>query len=143
MHGLPNSQRALWTFLLYTLAGPYIGALAIALLMPIGIGTGMLPQMDVPDAADMAPLVGRTAVAAFVWGALPADLTALGLLPLVLRNGSFGWIPAAVAGVLAFAVAIVLVGSPAPELTGHMSFLAGLVSLACRWVLMKAGVLKE
>jgi len=35
MDGFGNGQRALWTFLFYTLVGPFIGAMLIALVGPL------------------------------------------------------------------------------------------------------------
>lgn len=139
--GPANRERALWTFLFYALVGPFIGALAIALLLPLAEAAGLEPGvLDTGAAVDFA-LMGQTALFAYVWAAMPAVLAALGLLPLVFRDGTFGWIPAAIAGVLAFAVAAVLFALPVPELMAYLAFLAGLVSLICRWILIRIGVL--
>lgn len=141
MNGLANTQRALWTFLFYALVGPFIGALAVALLLPLATIAGLVPEFQDLEPAGMLPLMGRTGVFAFIWAAFPAGLAALGLLPLVLRHGTFGWIHAAIAGVLAFAVAAVVFELSVPDLIAYFAFLAGLVSLACRWVLIRVRVL--
>jgi len=141
MDGIANTQRAVWTFLFYALVGPFIGALAIVVLMPIATAFELLPEIQSNAPAGMLPLLGRTAVYAYVWAALPAVLAALGLVPFVIRDGTFGWIHAAIAGVLAFAVAAVLFVLPVPELIAYLAFLAGLVSLVCRSILIRAGVL--
>jgi len=78
---------------------------------------------------------------AYVWAAPAAALAAIGLLPFVFRNGAFGWIAAAVAGVIAFAIIAVLFTLPEARLVPYLAFLAGVVSILCRWVLVRFGVL--
>lgn len=132
-----NGQRAFWTFLFYTLCGPFFAALAYAaiaiLAPPLKLGA-LLP-------ASLPPL-GEAVLNVFVWGALPAALAAIGLAPMVLRRGTFGWVVAAAAGVIAFAAATAIAPFESHDALPAMAFLAGLVSMAVRAVLLAAGILR-
>lgn len=135
--GASNGARALWTFLFYTLCGPFLAALiyaaAIVLAPPLKLGP-LLPAG--------LPALGEATVGVFVWSALPAALAALILVPMVLRRGTFGWIEAAAAGVIAFAAATVL--APFQNYGGLsvLAFLAGVVALLVRYVLLAVGILR-
>lgn len=141
MDGMTNAQRALWTFLFYTLIGPFIGAILLSVLMPLAVVAGLLPEIADLDSAGIISFTGWAALFTYVWAAPAAALAALGLLPFVLRNGTFGWIAAAVAGVIAFAVTAVVFALPVPEAIPYLAFLAGVVSLINRVILIRIGVL--
>lgn len=142
MSGMPddvgNGQRALWTFLFYTLLGPFLAAvlyaLATVLAGPLKLAA-LLPEG--------LPPLGEGVASVFVWSALPAALAALGLVPMVLRRGRFGWIEAAAAGVLAFAAANVVAPFQSQGALPFLAFVAGLVSLGVRHVLRAANILRE
>jgi len=142
MEGMTKAQRALWTFLFYTLVGPFIGALLLSVLMPLALVAGLLPEIANLEAAGEVAFVGWAAFFTYVWAAPASALAALGLLPLVLRNATFGWIAAAIAGVIAFAVTAVLFALPVPEAIPYLAFLAGVVSIICRTILDRIGVLE-
>jgi len=142
MEGMTNWQRALWTFLFYTLVGPFIGALLLSVLMPLALMAGVLPEIAHLEAAGEIAFIGWAALFTYVWAAPAAALTALGLLPLVLRNASFGWIAAAIAGVIAFAITAVVFTLPVPEAFPYLAFLAGVVSVICQMILNRIGVLE-
>lgn len=133
-----NGQRAFWTFLFYTLCGPFFAALTYAgiviLAPPLKLGA-LLP-------AGLPPL-GPAVASVFVWSALPAALAAIAVIPMVLRRGTFGWVVAAAAGVIAFAAATVIAPLEHRDALPAMAFLAGLVSLGVRAVLLAAGILRE
>lgn len=133
-----NGQRAFWTFLFYTLCGPFFAALTYAIVVllapPLKLGA-LLP--------DGLPPLGETVAGVFVWSALPSALAAFGLIPMVLRRGRFGWIEAATAGVIAFAAAAALAPFDARGALPALAFMAGLVSLAVRHVLLSANILRE
>src|SRR5690606_2131045 len=122
---MTNAQRALWSFLFYTLVGPFIGALLVAALQPPAAMAGLLPHVAELDAAALVSFMGWSAMFTYVWAAPAAALAVLSLLPLVFRSGTFGWIAAAVAGVLAFALTSVLFALPASGLMPYLAFLAG------------------
>jgi hypothetical protein len=132
-----NAQRALWTFLFYALVAPFFAALAVVATVTLASAFGLGDLLP----ADRPPL-GAIGLSAFIWSAVPATLTALALVPMVLRQGGFGWIIAAVAGVLAFAVAMALF--PLPSLADarpYLAFLAGLVAVAGREILVRGGII--
>lgn len=131
-----NGQRAFWTFLFYTLCGPFFAALvyALAVLLAPPLKLGALLPADLPP-------IGEAVAGVFVWAAIPAALAAIGLIPMVLRRGHFGWIEAAAAGVIAFAAAAALMPFDARGSLPVLAFTAGLVSLAVRHVLLTANIL--
>jgi hypothetical protein len=132
-----NTQRALWTFLIFALVAPFFGALTIAavvILAPL-LGLGDLLPADVPP-------LGIVALSSFVWAIVPAVLAGIALAVIVLRQGSVGWIVAAAVGVVAFAIAAVIF--PAPELAPlrpYLAFLAGLVAVVLREMLARAKII--
>lgn len=130
-----HRQRAVWTFLLYTLVAPFFGALVVAAMLIVA----PLMGLKSPLAGD-APL-GVAAAAAFVWSAVPAAAAGLMLVPVMLKRGTFGWIEAAGTGVVAFAAASALFPFAHGGLLPYLAFLAGLVSLALRAVLIAAGII--
>ncbi len=121
---------------MYTLVGPFFAAVlvvvALALAPPLGLGA-LLPE-------NLPPL-GAAAITTFVWAVIPAVLVALALSPIALRQDSVGWIVAAVAGAVAFAISATLFPIGMEGARPYLAFLAGLISLAVREVLVRAGVL--
>jgi hypothetical protein len=133
-----NSQRALWTFLIYTLVGPFFGALALVIIIalaPVFGLAGLLPASTPP--------IGEAGLAAFVWSTLPALLTALILGGVVWRTGSFTWLAAAAVAVIAFAVTAMLLPLALHDARPYLAFLAGLVSFAVRQVLVQADIIVD
>lgn len=131
-----NTERAVWTFLIYALAGPFIAALLLAVLLALASALGfsaMLPGGEPP--------LGKAALAAFVWSTLPAVLTALVLAIVVLRTGALTWIVAAPVAVIAFAAAAVLLPAGLEDARPYLAFLAGMVSIAVREVLVRARII--
>ncbi len=133
---MSGAQRALWMFLIYTLVGPFFAAVvvaaALALAPPLGLGS-LLP--------DNLPPLGAATITTFVWAVIPAVLVALALSPIALRQDSIDWIVAAVAGAVAFAIAATLFPIGMEGTRPYLAFLAGLISLAVRQVLVRAGIL--
>ena len=133
-----NGQRAFWTFLFFTLCGPFFAALAYAAVMilapPLKLGA-LLPVGSPP--------LGEAVASVFVWSALPAALAALGVMPMVFRRGAFGWVVAAAAGVIAFAAATAIAPIQHEVTLAVLAFFAGLIALAVRYVLLAAGILRS
>ena len=135
-NGATGAQRALWTFLLYTLVGPFFGGLAVAALLVLAPALGLATLLPVG-----LPPLGPAALAAYVWCALPSGLAALFLLPGVWRRGRFGALHAAAAGIVAFAVMSQLSPISHQGMMPLLAFLAGAVSVLLRTVLLQAQVL--
>lgn len=137
MDEISNAQRALWTFLMCALVAPFIAGL-MALLAAVA-APGWLGAMGVNTRVP-AP-AGALAINAFVWSAIPAGLAGLAIAVLVYRNGRVDLFAAAAAGVLAFGIAFVLAPFAHGGLLALFAFLAGLIAVAMRGVLMRAGII--
>ncbi len=135
MQDISNGQRALWTFLLFTLVGPFFAALAVAAALMLAPVFKLAPLLP----ANLA--VGPAAVTSFIWSAIPATLAAIAVVPMVLRRGTFGWIVAAGAGVVALAAASVLFPIAYPELRTALMVLAGVVAVGLRHMLAAMGII--
>lgn len=131
-----NGQRALWMVLITSLAAPFFASLvAVAMMLAGSMLDGLLP----PRAGRS---IGEAAVGAFAWGALPATIAALGLTPYVLHAGTYSWLHAAVAGVIAFTAAVILWPIEAGGALAFLSFLAGLVAIGLRSMLIRGRILR-
>ena len=93
MKNVSNGQRALWMVLITSLAAPFFASLIVVALRFVG------PARRLHSAGETGAPIGRSAVDAFAWSALPATVAALGLSPFVLQHGTYTWLQAAVAGV--------------------------------------------
>ena len=129
--------RAMWVFLGYMLVGPFFAGLAVAIALTVGPVVGMEGWLPEP-----LPPVGQTAIAAFIWAAIPSALATIVVLPRVLSIGRFGWIDAAAGGVVGFAVVAVLTGTPGRELLPGLAFVAGLVSICVQRAMEAGGIIR-
>lgn len=136
MAKIPNAQRAIWMVLITSIAAPFFASLiGVALFLVAPFFDFLLPpRADKP--------LGEVAAGAFIWSAMPAIVAALGLTPYVLQSGTYGWLHAAVAGVLAFTAATVIWPFSDGQSTTFLAFLAGLVAMAMRSMLIRGGILK-
>jgi hypothetical protein len=131
-----NAPRALWTFVIYALLAPFFAALVIGVILLLASIFGLADLL--PDGA--APS-GTTAIATFVWAIGPALMTALALAAMTWQRGGFSWILAAAAAVIAFSIAAVLVPIGLEDARPYLAFLAGLIAVAVREVLVHMGVI--
>ena len=67
-----NSQRALWTFLIYALVGPFFAALGVVIAIALAWAFSLSSVLPVEVSS-----IGHAGLATFVWSTLPALLTAL------------------------------------------------------------------
>jgi hypothetical protein len=137
MKDVSNGQRALWMALITSLAAPFLASLivvAISLAVP-------LADYILPPRGDTS--LGEVAINAFAWSALPATVAALGLVPFVLQHGSYTWLQAAVAGVLGFAAGAIIFPLPDGGSPPVLAFLAGLLAIGMRAILVGGGILRE
>lgn len=133
-----NLARAMWVFLGFMLVGPFFAGLAVAAALMLGPAIGM--ERWLPDPL---PEAGPSAIAAFVWAAIPSALAAIIVIPRVIRIGRFGWIEAAVAGVVGFAAVAILTGAPDRAMLPGLSFIAGLASVGVQRAMEAGGVIKS
>jgi hypothetical protein len=134
---LTNSQRALWMVVIMSLAAPFFAG-CIELVLRLA---GPLAEFLLPPADGAAP--GELAIGAFVWSVLPATAAAVGLLPFVLQHGTYGWLEAAIAGVLGFGAGAIIFPLGTGSALPMLAFLGGIVAIAVRAVLIWAGILKR
>ena len=136
MDDVTNAQRALWMVLITSLAAPFFASLidlALTLASPL-FDFALPPRGDKP--------LGDVAVGAFIWSAFPSTFAALALTPLVLQDGTYGWLAAAMAGVIACAAAEFVWPMPDGSSLPVLAFLAGLIAIGMRSLLIHGAILK-
>lgn len=134
---ISNAMRALWMVLIISLAAPFFAGLIFVGLQFLAPATNFLLPPHSGEA------IGDVAVDAFVWSALPATVAALGLTPFVLQNGTYPWLHAAVAGVLGFMAGVIIFPFHAGSAMPFLAFLAGLLAIGMRALLIAGGILRE
>lgn len=135
MESISNKQRALWMVLITSLAAPFFAGLIGVALEVISKTTGL----QIGDLATRT--VGDAGIATFAWSAMPATIAALGLTPYVLQTGTYSWMHAAVAGVLAFGVSTIIAPIGLGPFMPLLAFVAGLIALGMRTMLIRGGIL--
>ena len=133
-----NAQRALWTFLIYTLTAPFFAALAVVVLIVLAWAFNLTSLLPIEVGS-----LGQVGLAVFVWSTVPAVLTALALAGIVWRTGGFNWLLAVVIAVIAFAVAAMLLPLDLDDARPYLAFLAGVVALMVRQVLVQADIILD
>lgn len=150
---MSNAQRALWTFLFFTLVGPMLGALVAVVASPLLMWANAGPFMagdhppynwsNVPSGGSLGPLLGQIGIRAYVWCAIPAALTALTLVPRIIRRGTVGWLEPAAGGAVCMAATAALLRVPHNGTLTYMCIAAAFVALVCWLILRRAGVLAK
>ena len=139
---ITNGERAMYTFFISTLVGPFFAAVIIALLT---IGSGVIqkgpPSIIGLPFAEVVAKAGGWALQSFIWGAMPAGLAGAALAAWVSLKGTVPWIVAVIAGVVAFGVASVLVPGLLPNHNAALAFIAALSSLGVWIVLQRARII--
>ena len=148
---ISNAQRALWTFLFFTLVGPFVAAILVALYTPFAIWANFPPftagdhaafdVTNLPDAGGITQLVAQSALRTFVWTPVAAAVAGLGLVGLLLTRGEVGWALAGAAGVIGFFFANLVAPFGAGDLMPVFAVIAGLVASALSLLLMRIGIL--
>ncbi len=133
-----NGQRALWTFLLYALAAPFFAGLGVVIFIALARATGL--NSLVPESVGG---LGAAGLATFVWSAVPAVLTGLVLAIVVWRTGALSWMAAAAVAIIAFAGAALVLPLELHDARPYLAFLAGVVSLLVRQVLIQADIVPD
>ncbi|MFN3869215.1 MAG: hypothetical protein ACK4MF_09140 [Hyphomicrobiaceae bacterium] len=135
---IANSQRALFTFVSFTLLAPFFAGLGV--LAAFGLAPLLKLQPLLPS--DRAG-AGEAAVTAFVWAALPAGLAGAALAVLVWRRATFDWVAAAAAGGLAFMLSAILVPPPQSLSLTFLTLVAVGISLLVRSALLAGGIIRR
>ena len=137
-----HGQRALWTFLMFALVGPFVAALLV-LLLTVGAGLmqagpSSLKGLPFPELAAKA---AGWSISSFVWSAVPAAIAGAALAAWVSLKGGFPWLAAAVAGGVAASVAAFITGGTAQQHISFITVMAALSALACWAVLRRARII--
>lgn len=136
MSEITNTQRAFWMVLITSLAAPLAAALIEVAL------TLASPLFGFEFPASGQDQIGDIALKAFSWSAMPAAIGAIGLVPYVLQSGTYSWLHAAVAGVLAFGAGAIIAPIGAGPAMPLLAFLSGLIAVAVRAALIEGRILK-
>lgn len=140
---ISNGQRAFWMFLAFMLVAPFFGGLAGAAMIAVAWGAGIAPETFAKmPFGEFQTHIAPIGVTAFVWSVIPAALTAVSLVPTVLKNGSVSLFMAGAVGVIAFTAAILLFPFPTVGMQPVIMFAAGLISVAVRSMLINVNILK-
>lgn len=139
---ISNGQRALWSFLIATLVGPFFAALIVALLT---LAAGAL-QMGPPSLkgiamTDVGARAAGWALQSYVWAALPSGLAGAAIAAWVSLKGTAPWLGVVAIGVVAFGIASVAVPGLLPNHGTALAFIAALSSLGVWAVLARARIL--
>lgn len=141
MSQVTHGQRALWTFLITTLAAPFFGALIVLLLAVVAGALGKGPEsLKALDSAGQLAWGSEKAMATFVWSAVPAGVAGAALAALVALRGGFGWLEPVTAGAIVVSVGAYLTGGLVLQHLMPIAFIAALVGLIIWQLLTAAGV---
>jgi hypothetical protein len=143
MHEVSNGQRALWTFLITTLAAPFFGALIVMLLSVVAGGLGKGPEsLRALDSAGQLAWAAEKAVATFVWSAVPAGMGGAALAALAYFRGTLHWLEAAVVGAVVVSLGAFLTGGMVQQHLAPIAFIGATVAIAMWAVLTRAGIVR-
>ena len=148
---MSSMQRGFWTFLFFTLIGPFLAAIGVVIALPIlismqagpfaGANYGILGASEVTP-QQLVSFVAMSAVRAYVWSAIPAAVTGLVYAIVVARGMYSGWGVVGSVGVFGFMVAAIAMPFPHGGLLAFIAVFAGFVAIGCRAVAVRAGVLR-
>ncbi len=150
---MSNLQSGIWTFLFFTLVGPFFAAVGTVFIFPALMFLQLGPFADGnpvlftsnngPAVDGVLFIVATIAVQAYVWAAIPAALSGLAFAVIVALSWPSGWAVSGITGVIGFMIAILFIPFEHGGLLSYIAFAAGLIAVACRAVLVKARVLKS
>lgn len=142
MEQYSSGQRALWTFLMHTLVGPFLAAVAIMLLTlgagALGVGPASLKTLP---PGELLPMAADWALTSYIWSAMPAAVAGVGLAILAYTRGTYGWLEAAVAGAVTASIVAFLAGGVAANHVTPIAVIAALALIGVRELLIRGGIL--
>ena len=136
---MSKAQRALWTFLMYALAGPFFAALGVLFVVLFAVVFNLVPLL--PGATP--PPMGAAALQTFVFAVPPSVATGVALAIVVFRYATFSWVLAAAVGIIAFSVFSFALPDDLTDARPFMAFLAGIVAIVGRQVLLAIGIIGD
>ena len=136
----------------FTLIGPFLAAVGTVFILPALVflqlapfadaSPGLFAGNDGPAVREVLSTVVKNAVRVYVWAAVPAALSGLAFGVVIAVGWPASWAVAGIAGVIGFTIATVFMPFEHGGLLSYIAFGAGLFAVACRAILVKAGVLK-
>lgn len=139
---ISDGQRALWTFLVATLVGPLLGALAILLLTLAAGAFGFGPaSLKALTPGQLGPLAAQRALDAYLWCAFPAALAGAAAAAWLSLQGSLPWLVAATAGAITSTIAAVMMGGAARDHVSAIAFIAATAGVLVWLILQRARII--
>jgi hypothetical protein len=121
-------QRALWTFLIGTLAGPFFAALIVAAIVVVSVLLKLGPEsLKNLGPGQLGPTVAQYALTTYVWGAIPAGIAGALCAAWLSLRGALPWLVAAIASAMAATIAAVASGG---MLALHVTPIAAIAATA-------------
>ncbi len=149
---MSNLQGGFWTFLFFTLVGPFFAALVTIIALPVliylqlgpfaGENWGVLGAPSRPAIGQVMAFSAITAIRGYIWSAIPAAISGVIFAAVLARGWPAGWGIAGIVGVIGFMIAVILMPITHGGLLAYIAICAGFVAIACRAVMVKAGILK-
>lgn len=144
MDEISNGQRAIWTFLITSLAAPFLAALIVFALSVAAGALGRGPEsLKALDKAGQIAWAADKAVATFAWSALWGSAAAAFVAGLVFIRGGFGWLEAVVAGAVAVSIGAFVTGGMVAQHITPIAFIGALVGLIMWAILTRGGILRR
>lgn len=142
MQEVGNAQRAFWSFLITTLAAPFLGGLLVLILSVVSGALDKGPEsLKALDAAGQFAWAAEKAIATFVWSAIPAAVAATVLAIAVYLRGTYSWLMAAITGSAVVAAGAFFTGGIVAQHGAPVAFIGGIVGIVMWAVLRRAGIL--
>ena len=148
---MSKSQQALWTFLFFTLVGPFVAAILAALYTPVAIWANLAPftagdhapfdMSNLPTGGDLGQVIVAALVRSFVWAPIAAAVAAILVVGLLLSTGKVGRVVAGVAGVIGFFFAYLVAPFGAGELLALFAIASGATAVLLVTFLRRINVL--
>lgn len=148
-----NTQRALWTFLFFTLVGPFVAGLLAAAYTPFAIWGNLAPfsagdhapfdMSNLPDSAGLTQVMAQAAIQTFVWAPIAAAIAAFGTIGVLFVRGEVHWALAGAAGVVGFFGAHMIAPFGAGELLSLFGLAAGVVAALLSRFLVRINILPK
>jgi len=144
---MSHIQSGLWTFLFFTLIGPFLAALAAVFALCVlvfwqiapfaGAEWNFMHSVNETAFTEMVLFAVRT----YIWSAIPAFLAGLIFAAMVARGWPVGWAVSGIAGVVGFMISAILMPFEHGGLLTYIALGAGMIAVACWALLVKIRVL--
>jgi hypothetical protein len=132
-------QRALWTFLMAVLAGPFLAALMIfGLSLAAGLFGFGPPSLRNLTVGQLLPLVAKRALDAY---AVPAGVAGAACAAWLSLGRVLPWLAGVVAAAVSATTVAVVMGGGARDHVSPIAAIAALAAVGCWLILKRAGII--